>query len=148
MILNIQTGADNPILRQKAKEVKEINSQIKELVSDMKETLESDDNSIGLAAPQIGKSLRIIAVRPDFNKKSFVLINPKIVNTSFRKIVVEEGCLSLPDISVPIKRPLKITVEALNEKGETIKIKAESLFARIIQHEIDHLEGILIIDRA
>ncbi|MCG2808734.1 MAG: methionyl-tRNA formyltransferase [Candidatus Portnoybacteria bacterium] len=146
MILNIQTGADNPVLRRKAKEVKKINSQIRELILNMKETLESDGNSIGLAAPQVGKSLRIIAISPELNEKSIILINPKIVKTSFRKIVLEEGCLSLPNISIPIKRHSKITVQALNEKGEPIKIKTEGLAARIIQHEIDHLEGILIID--
>ncbi|MBU4030801.1 methionyl-tRNA formyltransferase [Patescibacteria group bacterium] len=146
MILNIQTGADNPVLRRKAKEVKKINSQIRELILNMKETLESDGNSIGLAAPQVGKSLRIIAISPELNEKSIILINPKIVKTSFRKIVLEEGCLSLPNISIPIKRHSKITVQALNEKGEPIKIKTEGLAARIIQHEIDHLDGILIID--
>ncbi len=148
MILNIETGADNPILRQKAKEVEKIDSQIKELILDMKETLENDSNSVGLAAPQVGKSLRIIAVRPGPNTKSAVFINPKITKTSFRKDTIEEGCLSLPNISVLIKRPSKITVKMLNEEGAPIEIKAEGVFARIIQHEVDHLNGILIIDYA
>lgn len=147
-IFNIQTGANNPVLRQKSKEIKEINSQIKEFILNMQETLESDDNSIGLSAPQVNKSLRIIAVRPDLNKKSFVLINPKITKTSFKKTIMEEGCLSLPNISVSIKRPFKITVQALNKEGAPIKVKVKGLIARIIQHEVDHLEGILIIDYA
>ena len=146
MILNIETGANNPILRQKAKEVEKIDSQIKEFVLNMKETLESDGNSVGLAAPQVSKSLRIIAVRPDPGIKSAVFINPKITKTSFRKDVMEEGCLSLPNIFVSVKRPLKITVKALNEKGAPIEIKAEGFLSRIIQHEVDHLNGVLIVD--
>lgn len=145
-VLNIQTGADNPILRQKAKEVKQINSQIKELVLGMIEMLKKDDNAVGLAAPQVGHSIQIIAIKHNLDQNPVVLINPKIIKTSFRKDTIEEGCLSLPDIFIPVKRPIKATVETLDVNGKTLKIKAKGFLARVIQHEIDHLEGILIVD--
>jgi len=145
--LKIETGANNPILRQKAREVEEINSQIKELVLDMIEMLKSDDNAVGLAAPQVGHSLRIIVIKYDPAKSPVALINPKIKKTSFRKDTKEEGCLSLPNISIPVKRPIKITVEALDINGETLEIKVKGFLARVIQHEVDHLNGILIIDK-
>lgn len=147
MILKIETGANNSILRQKAKEIKEINSQIKELVLDMIEMIKKNDNAVGLAAPQVGHSLQIIVIKYDLNQSPVALINPKIKKTSFRKNTIEEGCLSLPGISVAIKRPNKITVEALDINGKTLEIKVKGFLARVIQHEIDHLNGVLIIDK-
>lgn len=148
MILPIQTSSDNPILRQKAEKVKEITPQIRKVVLDMIETIKSDENSIGLAAPQINQSLQIIAFKPDLNNKDLiVLINPKIKRASWKKEIMEESCLSLPNFSIPVKRSKKITVQGLNIDGQLVKIKAEGLLARIIQHEIDHLNGILICDK-
>ena len=159
MILSIQKGQDNPILRQKAKEVKEITAEIKQLVLDMIETLEAN-NGLGLAAPQVGQLLQIIIAKPEpdkpsttflrkvvLGKEALILINPQIKKTSRKKEVMEEGCLSLPDISIPVERPNKITVQGLALNGQLIKIKAKGLLARIIQHEIDHLSGILIVDK-
>lgn len=146
MILNIQTGQANPILHQKAREVKEITAEIKQLILDIVETLEVRQG-IGLAAPQVGQLLRIITVKPELNKKAIVLINPQIKKTSWRKATLEEGCLSLPGLYLPIKRPIKITVEGLDNNGEKIKIETKDLLARIIQHEIDHLDGVLITDK-
>jgi len=146
MILSIQKGQDNPILRQKAKEVKEITAEIKQLALDMIETLGAN-NGLGLAAPQVGQLLQIIIAKPEPDKEALVLINPQIKKTSRKKEVIEEGCLSLPDISIPVERPNKITVQGLNIDGQLIKIKAKGLLARIIQHEIDHLSGILIVDK-
>ena len=145
MILSIQTGYDNHILRQKAKEVKEVTAQIKQLVLDMIETLEAN-NGLGLAAPQVGQLLQIIIAKPEPEKEALVLINPQIKKTSRKKEIMEEGCLSLPNISVPIERPVKITVQGLALNGQLIKIKAKGLLARIIQHEIDHIDGTLILD--
>ncbi len=145
-ILKIQTGENNPLLRQKANQVKEITPAIKQLVLDMIETMKAGDG-IGLAAPQVGQLLRIIIVRPDPDKKILALINPEIKKTSFRKEIIEEGCLSLPDLSLPIKRPIKIVVQGLNLEGERVRIKAKELLARVIQHEIEHLDGILITDK-
>ena len=148
MILKIQTGADNPTLRRKAKEIKEIDSQIRELALNMTEMLKKDNNAVGLAAPQVGHSLQIIIIKHDPDQNPVVLINPKIIKTSFRKDTAEEGCLSLPDIFVSVKRPIKIAAETLDISGKTLKIKAEGFLARVIQHEVDHLNGILIIDHA
>ncbi|MEA2113191.1 MAG: peptide deformylase [Patescibacteria group bacterium] len=147
-ILKIETGADNPILRQKAKKIKKINSQIKEFSFALVKMLKDDDNAAGLAAPQVGHSFRIIAVKHSANEDPIALINPEIKKTSFRKDTIEEGCLSLPNILVSVKRPIKITAEALDINGKTIKIKAKGFLARVIQHEVDHLNGILIVDYA
>ena len=144
MILSIQTGQDNPILRQKAKKVKEITAEIKQLVLDMIETLEAN-NGLGLAAPQVGQLFQIIIAKPETNKEALVLINPQIKKTSRKKEIMAEGCLSLPDISVSVERAVKITVQALTLNGQPVEIKAKGLLARIIQHEIDHLSGILIV---
>ncbi len=148
MILPIQTGKHNPILRKKADLVKEINPNIKQLVLDMIDTLKSSENSVGLAAPQVNHSLRIIAYQPDINQPAQALINPVILKQSKKTSIMEEGCLSLPDYTAKIERPIKATIQATNLQGKKIKIKAKGILARIIQHEIDHLEGILICDKA
>ncbi|MFH1612046.1 MAG: peptide deformylase [bacterium] len=146
MILTIQKGTDNQILRQKAEKVKEITPEIKELISDMIKTMDTN-NGIGLAAPQIGKSLQIAVIRPDVSENAFVLINPKIIKKSIRKDVVEEGCLSLPNIAIKVKRPIQITITATDLNNQPITIKIKGILARVIQHEIDHLKGILIVDK-
>jgi peptide deformylase len=146
MILNIQKNKDNPILRKKTEPVKEINTEIKQLALDMVETMEKNQG-IGLAAPQVGKLFQIITVKPEPDQQTLVLINPKIKKTSRKKDVMLEGCLSLPDINLPVERAIKITVKGLDVNGKKIKIKAEGLLARAIQHEIDHLSGILITDK-
>lgn len=145
-MLSIETGQSNPILRQKAKEIKQINAQIKQLALDMAETLEAHEG-LGLAAPQVNQLLRLIVVKPDPEQKALILINPRIKKASRRKTIIQEGCLSLPDIFVAVERSEKITVEALDIEGRAIKIKAKGLLARVIQHEIDHLDGILIVDK-
>jgi len=145
-IQKIQTGIDNPILREKAKKVKTINSKIKEIILDMTDTMKSDDVIAGLAAPQIGHSLQIIAIRFDYKKGCMALINPKIIKTFNKKTIMEESCMSLPGISVYVERYHKIIAEALNSEGRPVKIKAKGILARIIQHEIDHLNGVLITD--
>ena len=112
----------------------------------MTDTMKSNDIIAGLAAPQIGHSLQIIVIRFDFKKECMALINPKIIKTFRKRTIIEESCMSLPGISVPVERYYKIIAEALNTQGHPIKIKAKGILARIIQHEIDHLSGILIID--
>ena len=149
MILYIQTNPNNPILRQKAREVKEITAEIKQLILDMIETMEKAPG-VGLAAPQVGQSLRVIVAKTSRDEKSetISLINPKIKKSSWKKALAQESCLNFPQQSyLLIKRPVKIKVEGLNPEGAKVKIKAEGLLARIIQHEVDHLDGVLIVDK-
>ncbi len=134
----------NPILRKKSEELKEITPGIKELVFDMIETMEKNEG-VGLAASQIGVLKRIIICQTEKGPETF--INPKIIKKSREKTFEEEGCLSIPGIRLKIKRAKEIEVEVLGEDGKEVVIKADGLLARILQHEIDHLDGILFIDR-
>lgn len=144
MILPILTYP-NSLLKKKTEKIKDPkNPEIKELVFDMLETLEKN-NGLGLAAPQVGKSVRLCIIK--LEGKTYILINPKIKSRSWKKEILEEGCLSFPGKFMPIKRSRKVKVEALDRKGEKIKIEAEGLLARAFQHEIDHLDGILFINR-
>lgn len=148
MVLPIITEP-NPILRQKAQEInpEKIKSlEIQRLILDMKETVKPA-GGIGLAAPQVGLALRLIVIAMP-NKNLMALINPQIIKFSLRKQIGEEGCLSVPGKFGIVKRAKIIKVKALDEKGQLIKFKAKDLFARVIQHEIDHLNGILFTDKA
>jgi peptide deformylase len=152
-ILKIKKYPD-PILRKKCEEVKEITEKIKNLGWDMVETM-IENQGIGLAAPQVGVLKRIIAVHliqertteEKTAKSPQVFINPKILRKSKETVIEEEGCLSFPGLFLKIKRAREIEIESLNEKGEIFHLKAVGLPARVLQHEIDHLNGILIIDR-
>jgi len=144
MLLPILTYP-NPLLKKKAQIIKDPkNPEIKELIFDMLETLDKN-NGLGLAAPQVGKSVRLCIIK--LEGKTYILINPKIKSKSWKKEILEEGCLSFPGKFMPIKRSRKVKVESLDRKGEKIKIEAEGLLARAFQHEIDHLDGILFIER-
>ena len=143
-----------PRLRDKSKPVKKIDKKIKLLVRDLKNTLSAQSNpeGIGLAAPQIGKYLKVFIIKPAKDIKT--IINPKIVEISAKKFSkkkkkekIMEGCLSLPHFYGPLKRPPKIKIEYLDEDGNKKIDTFEGLEAQIIQHEIDHLEGVLFIDR-
>jgi len=144
--MKIEIGEDNLILRKKAKKIEEITPQIKELILNMSKILESNPNNVGLAAPQVGQSVQLVVIKPVPNNKTFALINPELKKKSFGKDSMEEACLSLPGFSASIKRYKKITVEGLNANGELIRIEAKGFLARIIQHEMDHLNGVLISD--
>ncbi|MEA2088580.1 MAG: peptide deformylase [Patescibacteria group bacterium] len=143
MILNIKKYPDS-ILRKEAKEVEKVDDNIKNLILDMTETMQKY-NGAGLAAPQVGVSKRII-IANDGNE-DLAIINPKIVKKSWRKQKDKEGCLSLPGLEVEINRSKKIIASGISYSGKKIRIEAKDLMARILQHEIDHLNGILIIDR-
>jgi len=144
----------NPILRKKCEEVRAITREIKNLALDMIEVM-TENEGVGLAAPQLGELKRIIAVHPiqehslkeKSEKKPQVFINPKIIKKSKETIIDEEGCLSFPGLFLKIKRAKEVEIEALNENGKKIRVRVEGLPARIFQHEIDHLDGILFIDR-
>jgi len=142
-ILEIKEYGD-PILREKALLVEEITPDILNLIKDMAETMYAD-SGVGLAAPQVGVSKRIITIDED-EEKLLVLLNPEIIKSE-GEAVEEEGCLSVPGVYSEVKRSLKVTVKALNENGDPIEINKEGLTARALQHEIDHLNGILFIDK-
>ncbi|MFI3256893.1 MAG: peptide deformylase [Spirochaetales bacterium] len=133
------------ILRQKAVDVEEINDEIRELIGNMFTTLYAE-NGIGLAAPQIGKSLRLFIIELDDEIKR-VFINPQITATSQETSLYEEGCLSVPGVYNQVERPVAVTVQASDENAKKFTLEADGLLARAIQHEYDHLEGILYIDR-
>ena len=132
------------ILRKKAKEVAEINTRVVELIEDMVETLNSSETGIGLAAPQVGVLKRIIVMKT--GEEVLRLINPVITAQAGEQIEIE-GCLSIPEKYGTVKRPAEVTVEGLNEKGEKVQVKGTELVARLLCHEIDHLDGILFIDK-
>lgn len=144
MILDI-TKLGEDVLRQVAVPVPEVTDEIRQLAEDMFETM-IDANGVGLAAPQIGKSIRMFVLIADDDVKR-VFINPQIIKTSEEVCDYDEGCLSIPQVYETISRPAKVTVQALNEKGKPFTLEAEGFLARIIQHEYDHLDGILYIDR-
>jgi peptide deformylase len=133
-----------PVLREKALPVKEITPEILNLIKDMAETMYTA-SGVGLAASQVGVLKRIILVDGE-EDGLIVLINPMIIKSE-GEVVEEEGCLSVPDIYSQVKRSSKVTIKALNENGDLIEITKEGLTARALQHEIDHLDGILFIDR-
>jgi peptide deformylase len=139
------------VLKTRASEVNEINSDIRELLSNMAETM-YDAPGIGLAGPQIGTLLRVCVVDVGDDEETgrigrlYKLVNPEIVSKEGR-IKYEEGCLSIPGIHEYVERAAKIVVKAQNEEGESITIEAEGLLAICLQHEIDHLDGILFTDR-
>lgn len=145
MILPILTYP-NEVLRQKAKKIKTSEvKETKELIFDMLETMEKSGNALGLAAPQVGSSVRLCIIKLD--GKTYILINPKITSKSWKKEILEEGCLSFPGKFIQIKRHKKVTVKALGKNGEKVVIKADGMLSRALQHEIDHLDGVLFIDR-
>jgi len=138
----------NDFLRCKTREVKmeELKSaKIQRLIFDMAKTMEVE-KGVGLAAPQVGSDLRICAIAADDGV--CILVNPKIKSFSRKKDIFEEGCLSFPGKFFPVERPIKVKVQARDIEGKKMKIKTDGLFARVLQHEIDHLDGILVIDRA
>lgn len=144
MLLRI-TKLGEEILRQKAQPVEEINDEIRQLANDMLETM-IDADGVGLAAPQIGRSIRMFVIMADDDVKR-VFINPQIIKTSNEVGPYDEGCLSIPQVYETIVRPLKVTVQAYDENGKRFTLDADGLLARCIQHENDHLDGILYIDR-
>ena len=135
-----------PVLRKKAQPVEQIDDDLHRLIKDMFQTM-YDAPGIGLAAPQIGLPLRLAVVNiQQKDSKPLVLINPKIEKTE-GKVLSEEGCLSLPGLACSVHRAERVVVTALNEHGLPVTLKAQGLLARCFQHEIDHLDGYLIINR-
>ncbi|MCS7241713.1 MAG: peptide deformylase [Candidatus Caldatribacterium sp.] len=136
----------SPILREKAKPVTDITEEIVVLAQDMLETMHAF-SGIGLAGNQVGVPLRIITVLHPETQEGVVVVNPEIVVMSAEKEVGEEGCLSIPEVYGKVERASQIVVRGWNLRGEEVEIKAQGLLARVFQHEIDHLNGILFVDR-
>jgi len=134
----------DPFLRKKALKVEKITTREKKILAQMAETMYSA-KGVGLAGPQVGINEQFIVA--DVGNGLLKLVNPRIVFAEGES-KMEEGCLSIPGVCFNIKRAQKVLVEGLNEKGEEVKISAEGLLSHVLQHEIDHLQGILIIDRA
>lgn len=141
------TKLGEEVLRKVAVEVKpeEINDEFRALCLEMFETMD-EANGVGLAAPQVDISKRFFVVTADDDVRR-VFVNPQIISTSSDLVDYEEGCLSIPKIYENIKRPSKITVQALDENGKKFLLEADGLLARVIQHEYDHLDGIVFIDK-
>jgi peptide deformylase len=147
MILEIKTFPDK-ILRVKAEPVEQIDESIPKLLDDMVQTMHSSCG-VGLAAPQVGVSKRIIVIDTSAGEDDGMIlrvINPEIIASEGEQ-VGEEGCLSVPGEYEPVRRFDKITVKALSEDGKPYTMEAEGFLARVFQHEIDHLDGVLFIDR-
>jgi peptide deformylase len=136
--------APDPVLRQKAKKVTSIDSAIQRLVDDMIETMRAV-SGVGLAAPQVGVSLRVAVIEIP-GSEVIVLINPEIIKREGQR-VLEEACLSVPGYKGEIKRSVWVKVKARDKHGKNVRLKGEELLAQALEHEIDHLDGTLYIDR-
>ncbi len=143
----------DPVLRRKARKVTEFTPDLQALIDDMVETMRVAPG-VGLAAPQVDVSLRVIVVEygddddPDVPAKLYAIVNPEITRLSQEKEIGAEGCLSIPGFGGNVERPLEAVIKGQNRHGKPVRIKASGWLARIFQHEIDHLDGVLFIDRA
>ena len=133
----------DPVIKKKSESVEEVNEEIKQLIDDMTETMYAS-RGVGLAAVQIGILKRVIVV--NVGEELVALVNPEILENEGES-KMEEGCLCLPGVLIDVKRSEKVKVKGLNEKGEEVVVDAEGLLARAFQHEVDHLNGILIINK-
>lgn len=137
----------DPVLRVEAEEIDEVDDDLRALARDMFDTMYGEDG-VGLAGPQVGVSRRIIVVDPrEQGVEPMALINPRIASAAEEEDRSEEGCLSLPGLRELVDRSVSVVLEAVDLQGEPVRIEAEGLLARILQHEVDHLDGILFLDR-
>lgn len=143
MAYEIRTYGD-PVLKSQASAITEINGKVARLVEDMFDTLYDSDSGIALAAPQIGVQKQIVVW--DIDEQPMALINPVVVESD-GEWVYSEGCLSIPELYVDILRPNKVLVRGIDIDGNEVEIEAEELMGRMFQHEIDHLNGVLMFDR-
>jgi len=143
-ILKIRKYGD-PVLRRRAARVDAVTPDIRKTISDMIDTM-YDEVGLGLAAPQVGVSLRLMVVADEENRDVRALVNP-VITEQGGEIVAEEGCLSIPGIFAPVKRAEWVRLEAQDPDGKPVSLTARGLRARVFQHEMDHLDGVLFIDR-
>ena len=158
MTLRTIVTLPDPILRRKARSVTVFDKKLQTVIDDMIETMR-DAPGVGLAAPQVGISNRLIVVEyyqnaeaeeleDDTLKKVWVMLNPEIVKASEEKVMGVEGCLSVPNLVGEVERHAAIQVKGLNRRGQPMRVKAQGWLARIFQHEVDHLNGVVFTDRA
>ena len=148
-LLKLETGTQNEILRTVSQPVKKIDKSLVKFIEDMKETMEKS-NGIGLAAPQVGKNIRVVVTKFNHDTKNELIlgmINPVILSRSKEEEIGEEGCLSVPKKFDNVVRSKDILLKYEDVKGRENMLKLSGLNARIIQHEIDHLDGILFVDK-
>ena len=143
-ILTVRRYGD-PVLRRRAAPVEEVDERVRRVIADLTDTM-YDEVGIGLAAPQVGVALRLIVVSDEGGREARALINP-VITEQGGQATGEEGCLSLPGIFAPVTRAEWVHVEARDPDGKPLAIDARGLQARVLQHEIDHLDGVLFIDR-
>lgn len=143
-VLKVRKYGD-PVLRRRASEVSEITPQLHDTIADMVETM-YDEAGIGLAAPQVGIPLRLMVVGDERGREPRAVINPVILARG-GEVTAEEGCLSLPGIFAPVTRAEWVDLEARDVDGQPVKLHGRGLLARVFQHEMDHLDGVLFIDR-
>ena len=138
----------DPVLRMKAKEVEELDDSVSGLVERMTRLMD-EARGVGLAAPQLGVLRRVLVYRTAEDEPAIALVNPRLVSASEEVETADEGCLSLgaASVVVEVERPVHVTVEGLSPAGEETRIDAEGLAARVLQHELDHLDGVLTLDR-
>jgi peptide deformylase len=139
----------DPVLRMRANEIESYDDDLRRLVERMKELMR-DANGVGLAGTQVGSLQRVFVFQPDAEDEApapQAVVNPVLVNASEVKLSDTEGCLSMQGVTVPVERPAKVTIEGKDENGEDVGFELEERDARVVQHELDHLDGILILDR-
>jgi len=143
MALEIKTFGD-PVLKTRASKVKEFDDGLERFTEDMLATMREHEG-VGLAANQVGRLRRVLVAGVE--EEEYVLVNPAIEASSEETETGAEGCLSIPGIQVDVERPVAVTVSGQDAAGKPVRLEAEGLLARVIQHEIDHLDGVLILDR-
>jgi peptide deformylase len=150
-LLDLRFDPD-PILREKAKRIKTFDAKLRKLVGDMFETMHAN-KGVGLAAPQIGQPIRVLVAElepdPEEKERGFkvALCNPEIVKASEETDTAPEGCLSIPGWIGEVPRHVVVTVKGQTPEGKEVRIKAQDYYARVLQHEVDHLNGVLFTDR-
>jgi peptide deformylase len=145
MAIRIIRKTNDPVLRERALVVREITPQVKQLLDDMTQTM-YDAQGVGLAAPQVGISKRVVVIDVQDERGLLKLINPEIIEANGKDTDIE-GCLSFPGLAGEVEREESVTVRALDPDGKIVEICASGLLARAFQHEIDHLDGVLFVDK-
>jgi peptide deformylase len=137
----------DPVLRMRANEIESFDDDLRRLVERMKELMK-EANGVGLAGTQVGTLRRVFVFQPEGEDEApRAVVNPALTKTSEVKLSDTEGCLSMQGVTIPVERPAKVTIEGKDENGEDVKFDLEERDARVVQHELDHLDGILILDR-